>query len=108
MKESDECSGGVRLRQVHLTECSLVPMVAGLHPGQGILLVTPLPSLRLPNRTTIEEAARGLYPEKQADPKLTENLWILKLQRSFNRRGTSLDETTSEWTAEMSDGKILA
>jgi len=30
MKESGECSGGVRLRQVHLTECSLVPMVAGL------------------------------------------------------------------------------
>lgn len=29
MKESVERNGGVRLRQVHLTECSLVPMVAG-------------------------------------------------------------------------------
>ncbi len=28
-RDSGECNGGVRVRQVHLTECTLVPMVAG-------------------------------------------------------------------------------
>ncbi|KAK2884005.1 hypothetical protein Q8A67_017642 [Cirrhinus molitorella] len=70
MRESAERNGGVRVRQVHLTECTLVPMVAG-----------PVRCVASQNDDS-SSSPRALPPPKQREAFTLRNKQIPELQRT--------------------------